>query len=145
MSDDLGMKSGESGEPADGDRIRAIEQMTIGDGRVLADNQLRTAICLMRKVPRQAEWKAGDPIATADGSVHFEMKKIDVLAGGRGADSAAFFHDQVGRKNPSEADARAGMDFVVELLFEKRPPQFPGQKKTDHHQDCFHNCAPRLR
>jgi len=145
MSDDLRMKSGECREPADGNRIRAIKQVTVGDGRVLAKDQLRTAVCLVRKMARWTERKAGDPIAAADGSVWFEMEEIDVLAHSRGADPAAFFHDQAGWKNPRPSNARARMDFVVELFFEKRPPQFPGQKEAKQHQDGFHNCAPRLR
>ena len=92
-----------------------------------------------------SEWKAGDPIAAADGRLRFEMKESDVFANGSGADSAALFHNQAGWKNPRPSNARARMDFVVELFFEKRPPQFPGQKETEQHQDGFHNCAPRLR
>ena len=67
------------------------------------------------------------------------MEEIDVLAHGRGADATALFHDQAGWKNPGEPNARAWMDFVVELFFEKRPPQFPRQKKTEQHRDGFHN------
>jgi hypothetical protein len=73
------------------------------------------------------------------------MKQIDIFADGRSANLTAFFHDQAIRKNPSEPNSASRMDFVTELLLEKRPPQFPGQKKTQRLQDRFHNCAPRLR
>ena len=38
VSHDLRVKSGEGREPADGDRVCAIKQVTVGDGRVFADD-----------------------------------------------------------------------------------------------------------
>jgi hypothetical protein len=46
------MKSGEGRESTYANRIRAIQQMTISDGRVLADNQFWTPIRLVREVMR---------------------------------------------------------------------------------------------
>ena len=66
VGDDLGMESGECRESANGNRVRAIEEMTVGDGRVLAEDQFRTAVCLMSEMARRTKWKSGDPIAAAD-------------------------------------------------------------------------------
>src|SRR5437588_1724161 len=112
---------------------------------MFADDQLRTAIGLVSKMLRWTEWKTSDPISTADRRVRFEMEEIDILAHSRGAYAAAFFHDQAGWRNPGQSNARARMDLVAKLLFEKRSPQLPRQKKAEQHQGGFHNCAPRLR
>lgn len=42
---------------------------------------------------RRAEGKTGDPIAAPNGSVRFQMQKIDVFADGEMIDTAALFHD----------------------------------------------------
>src|SRR5437764_15335586 len=99
----------------------------------------------MSKMARWAKREAGDPIRTPDDRVRFEMKQVDIFAKGRGADRASFSHDQSIRQDPGEADPGGRMNLVTKLFLEKRAPQLPRQKKTQRHQDRFHNCAPRLR
>ena len=76
----------------------------------------------MHEMARRAERKSGDPVGATDNRMGFEMQEIDAFANGGRADLAAFFHDQAFWKNPGEADVRARMNLITELLLEKRSP-----------------------
>ena len=93
VGNDLGLESSEGREFADRDRIGAIDQMPVGDGRMFADDKFGPPVFLLGEVPRRSERKTGDPVAPPNRCVRFEMQEIDVLANGEMIDATAFLHD----------------------------------------------------
>ena len=88
VRNELRLESRHGGERADCDRVRAIEKMPMGNGRMLAHDQLGPTIGLAAEMPRVrarflpgghpgrrglafAQWKTGNPIAAPDGRVRF--------------------------------------------------------------------------
>src|SRR5256885_8011873 len=142
---DLRLNPGEGAEFANGDRIRAIDKMPMGNGGMFAHDQLRLAIGFVGEVAGWPEWKTGDPVAAADHGMRFEMQQIETLTKRQMIDPAPLLHDQPGRINPGQTDAATWMDLIAKLFFQKRTAQRPRQKEAEKHQDLFHNFAPRLR
>src|ERR1700693_3181705 len=114
---DLRLKSGHSAELPNRDRIRAIDEMPMGDRGMFAHNQLRLAICLFGEMTRRPERKAGDPIAPAPHRVCFEVKQIESFAKRQVIDSAPLFHDQARWIDPGQSDSATWMNLVTELFF----------------------------
>lgn len=104
MGDDLRLKPGKGRELPDRHGICAIDQVPMRNGGMFAEDQLRLSRFLLREVARWAEWKPGNPIATANCGVGFQVKKINVPAHGEMIDTAAFFHDETGWENPGKAN-----------------------------------------
>ena len=73
------------------------------------------------------------------------MQKIDTLANGEMTDARPFFHDELFRINPGQADPAAGVEAVTKLLFEKRPTPAPGQQETNEDEKRVHSCGERVR
>ncbi len=113
---DLRLKTGHRAEFANGDRVRAVDEMTMSDGGVLAHDQLRFAIRFLGEMARRPEWKTGDPVAAADHRMSFEMEEVEAFAKGQMINATPLFHDQARRIDPGETDAAGRMDFVTELL-----------------------------
>jgi hypothetical protein len=114
---DLRLHPRERAEFANRNQVRAINEMPMSDGRMLAQDQLRFAIRLFREVTRGSERKTADPVAAADHGMRFEVKQIQTFAESEIIDPAPFFHDQAGRINPGQADAATRVDLVAELFF----------------------------
>src|SRR3984893_1136055 len=142
---DLRGESCDGAEFADRDRVRAIDEMTMGDGGMFADNQLRPSVGFFSEMPRRPERKTGNPVAASDHRVCFEMKQVQALAKREMIDPSVFFHDQSCWIDPREPNPRSRMNLVTELLFQKRSAQSPRQKKAEEHYELSHNGAPRLR
>src|ERR1700716_2782617 len=99
--------------------------MSVGDSRMFADDEFRPSIFLLGEVRRGPKRETGDPIATPNRSVRFEMQEIDVLANGEMIDATLFLHDQSRRTNAGEANPAGWVNFIVELFFQKRAPHSP--------------------
>ena len=142
---DLRLKPGDRTEFPDRDRIRAVYEMPMSDGGMLTDNQLRTAIRLLCKMPRRAERKASNPVAATDHRVGFEMKQIQSFAERQMINPGVLFHDETRRIDPRETDPRGWMNLIAELFLQKRTAHFPRQKTTQEHEKFSHSWAPMLR
>ncbi|MEY2525597.1 MAG: hypothetical protein QOE73_368 [Verrucomicrobiota bacterium] len=139
MCENLRLKSGDSGEFPDHDRVRAVNQVPMGNGRVFANDQLRLSIFLVGEMARRPERKTGNPVTVSYGSVCFQVKQIDILTNSEVSDAAAFFHDQARGKDEGNPNSAGRMNLESELLLEKIPPHAPRKQKADEHQDFFHD------
>lgn len=100
MCHKLRLQPSYGGEITDRYTVGAINRVTMRDGRVLTDNQLRAAVRFFGEVPRRPKGKTADPIASSEHRMRLEMKQIESLAKREMINSTLFLHDQAGWIDP---------------------------------------------
>ena len=131
MRNELRLEPRNGGEGADPDRVCAIDKVTMGDGGMLAQYQLRPAIGFaaeMLRLPARdrgctcgralTERETGYPIAAPDRGMRFQVHKFQILYHRKVTDGGVLFHDEMGGQNPGDADSGRGMNLETELLLQ---------------------------
>lgn len=128
VAEDLRAIAGQGGEGPDGDAVRAVDVVVLGNGGLRTEEELGTPIGLVGKVwGFRACGKSRDPIPSADGRPLLQHEEVQVHSHGEVINAGAGRHGEVAGVDPCQPDARRWIEPIAMETPQEVTLQGPGE------------------